>query len=245
MRLVAPNATMLPGYRAALEAGWSPSTTHDVSATQLAAIAADPDQFIRAQFWAPGDTVSLPDGQIVARLPGAIFWIWDGEFCGSINFRYLPGTESLPAHVSGHIGYTIVPHKRRRSYATMALRLLRPIVRRHGLRRVLLTCHPDNGASRRVIEANGGIAFEPRANGDLQFWISLDKEITMTPLPTLIEESVAAWTGITPPNDAARRMAADLSLTIAAFEALRGTLRFEDEPSSFEAALQATKEVSA
>ena len=30
--------------------------------------------------------------------------------------------------------------------------------------------------------------------------------------------------------------------TIAAFEALRGTLVFEDEPSSFEAALQATKE---
>ena len=28
--------------------------------------------------------------------------------------------------------------------------------------------------------------------------------------------------------------------TIAAFEALRGTLRFEDEPASFEAALQAT-----
>ncbi len=39
-------------------------------------------------------------------------------------------------------------------------------------------------------------------------------------------------------------MAADLVLTIKAFEALRGTLVFEDEPSSFESALQATKEVS-
>ena len=60
-----------------------------------------------------------------------------------------------------------------------------------------------------------------------------------------IKASVAAWSGIVPPNDPARRMAADLASTIAAFEALRGGLRFEDEPSSFEAALQATKEAAA
>lgn len=37
-------------------------------------------------------------------------------------------------------------------------------------------------------------------------------------------------------------MAAELATTIRGFEALRGTLAFEDEPSSFEAALQETKE---
>ena len=42
----------------------------------------------------------------------------------------------------------------------------------------------------------------------------------------------------------AQRLAAELADTIAAFEALRGTLVFEDEPSSFEAALQATKETA-
>jgi len=56
------------------------------------------------------------------------------------------------------------------------------------------------------------------------------------------EAAIAAWHGITSPNDAARRMAADLASTIAAFEAVRGTLRFEDEPSSFEAALRECKE---
>jgi len=56
------------------------------------------------------------------------------------------------------------------------------------------------------------------------------------------EAAIAAWHGITPPNDAARRLAADLASTIAAFEAVRGTLRFEDEPSSFEAALRECKE---
>ena len=67
----------------------------------------------------------------------------------------------------------------------------------------------------------------------------------MPPLLTTIEDSIAAWSGIAPPNEPAERLAADLASTIAAFEALRGTLRFEDEPSSFEAALLAAKEPSA
>ena len=57
-----------------------------------------------------------------------------------------------------------------------------------------------------------------------------------------VEATIARWHGITAPNDPARRMAADLVSTIRAFEALRGTLVFEDEPSSFEAALIESKE---
>ena len=57
-----------------------------------------------------------------------------------------------------------------------------------------------------------------------------------------VEATIARWHGIVPPNDPARRMAADLIGTIRDFEALRGTLVFEDEPSSFEAALLESKE---
>jgi hypothetical protein len=57
-----------------------------------------------------------------------------------------------------------------------------------------------------------------------------------------VEATIARWHGIVAPNDPARRMAADLINTIRAFEALRGTLVFEDEPSSFETALLETKE---
>ncbi|HVZ08474.1 hypothetical protein [Rhodopila sp.] len=57
-----------------------------------------------------------------------------------------------------------------------------------------------------------------------------------------VEAMIKLWHGIDPPNDPARRLAAELEQTIAAFEALRGTLAFEDEPSGFEVALQATKE---
>lgn len=56
------------------------------------------------------------------------------------------------------------------------------------------------------------------------------------------EAMIAAWHGVTAPNEPGRRLADDLQNTIRAFEKLRGTLAFEDEPSSFEAALQATKE---
>ena len=64
----------------------------------------------------------------------------------------------------------------------------------------------------------------------------------MSDTQDLVAAQVAAWSGITPPNEPARRLAADLAAIIAAFEALRGQLQFEDEPSSFAAALQETKE---
>jgi hypothetical protein len=67
---------------------------------------------------------------------------------------------------------------------------------------------------------------------------------TMTTFLAQTEAMIETWHGVTAPNDPARRMAAELAETIAAFEKLRGTLVFEDEPASFEAALQATKETT-
>jgi len=56
------------------------------------------------------------------------------------------------------------------------------------------------------------------------------------------EAAIAQWFGIAAPNDPARRMAADMAQVIAAFEKVRGTLKFEDEPSSFEQALLDVRE---
>ena len=66
----------------------------------------------------------------------------------------------------------------------------------------------------------------------------------MADLKDGIETQVLAWSGVAPPNAAARVMAAQLESLIRGFEQLRGTLQFEDEPSSFEAALLATKEAT-
>jgi hypothetical protein len=63
----------------------------------------------------------------------------------------------------------------------------------------------------------------------------------MTDFTAMTEAYIETWHGIAVPNDVARRLAADLASTIKAFEAQRDRLQFEDEPSSFEAALQACK----
>jgi hypothetical protein len=67
-------------------------------------------------------------------------------------------------------------------------------------------------------------------------------EAQMDPFLADLELTIARWHGVDAPNEPGRRMAADLIHTIAAFEALRGTLHFEDEPSGFESALHDTRE---
>ena len=58
----------------------------------------------------------------------------------------------------------------------------------------------------------------------------------------VVADEAALWSRVTAPNAAASEKAVQLDAVIKGFEALRGTMQFEDEPSSFEAALQATKE---
>jgi len=56
------------------------------------------------------------------------------------------------------------------------------------------------------------------------------------------KEQAKVWSGVAPPNAASGDFARGLTEAIQGFERTRGQLVFEDEPSSFEAALQETKE---
>ncbi|MER9071099.1 hypothetical protein NKH84_32205 [Mesorhizobium sp. M0902] len=56
-----------------------------------------------------------------------------------------------------------------------------------------------------------------------------------------VELWIATWHGISAPNENARRAAARLEKKIHEIESMRGTLRFEDEPASFNAALVEAK----
>jgi len=161
--LVFPRAEHLPSYIRALEQGWSPDNLRpEASREQLNAIHADPDGFIARMVdrEAKGGPVTLPDGREAPRLPGFVKWMWDGEFCGSIGFRWQPGTAELPDYCPGHIGYAVVPWKRGNGYATKSLALILDDARAEGLAYVELTTDASNAASRRVIEANGGVLTE-------------------------------------------------------------------------------------
>lgn len=158
--LLLPSLDRLPAYMNALAQGWSPNTTRDVTGEQLAAIESDPAAFVADLLrHEGGGPVVAADGSVHERLPFRIFWIHDGAgtFCGAINLRFQHGTLALPPHVSGHVGYAVVPWMRCRGIATAALRLILPVAHGLGLPRVLLTCDVDNEPSARVIAANGGV----------------------------------------------------------------------------------------
>jgi len=159
LELVWPAAPYVGGYVAALQEGWSPDNLRaEAALEELERIRRHPDQFLAEQVdrEGKGPSVTLPDGSIVRRLPGYKQWMWDGEFCGVIGFRWQPGTADLPPHVLGHVGFSVVPWKRRRGYATRALQLLLPHIKKEGLSHVELTTDPGNVGSQRVIAANGG-----------------------------------------------------------------------------------------
>lgn len=164
MQLITPTLAHLPAYVDALQRGWSADNVRgEVAAREeLARIAADAAGFValHTDREALGGPVTLPDGSVVARLPGLKRWMWqggpDGEFCGAIGLRWQRGTAELPPHCLGHIGYSVVPWKRRLGHATRALAQMLPIARAEGLPFVELTTDPDNLASQRVIESNGG-----------------------------------------------------------------------------------------
>jgi predicted acetyltransferase len=164
MELVWPSLERLPSYKAALERGWASDNlrSEESRREELGRIESDPAGFIASlvDIEARGDPVILPDGSTVKRLPGYHRWMWDGEFSGSIGFRWEPGTEALPPTCLGHIGYSVVPWKQRRGYATLALREILEDVKTRGLRYVDICTVPENLASQKVIAANGGVLVE-------------------------------------------------------------------------------------
>jgi predicted acetyltransferase len=161
VQLLVPSLAHLDAYADALRRGWSPDNVRleEAAREELELIADDPAGFVAMldDREAKRGPITLPDVSQVPRLPGYRRWMWDGAFCGSVGFRWQPGTSALPLYVLGHIGYSVVPWKQRRGYATRALALLLTEARREGLDYVELTTDPDNLPSQKVITANGGV----------------------------------------------------------------------------------------
>lgn len=119
--------------------------------------------------WSQGQ--ALPDG----RVPRSHYWLMDGDrFVGVVEIRHHL-TEALRLR-GGHIAYAVRPSARGCGYGRMALSMaMRPCLNL-GLRRILVTCDTTNEASRRIIEANGGVLEDvvrlpDRAVGTMRYWI--------------------------------------------------------------------------
>ena len=168
MQLIRPTNIHLESYIAALERGWSADNLRPEAAKEeLASIRTDAAGFLAGMEdrEAKGSPITLPDGTKVKRLPGFRRWLWDGEFCGSINLRWQDGTPELPPHCLGHIGYAVVPWKQRLGYATLALAQILPEAKSIGLPYVEITTDLENIASQKVIVANGGVIVEHFTKG--------------------------------------------------------------------------------
>ena len=158
--LLRPSADHLPAYDAALAKGWSPNNLRPEAAEEERARIVEAPQALLASFEDPeglaGD-VTMPDGTRVPRLPGIRRFIWDGDFAGVISLRWTKDGGPLPPTCLGHVGYAVVPWKRRQGLATRALREICAVALGYGLRQIEVTTEVDNVISQRVIEKAGGV----------------------------------------------------------------------------------------
>lgn len=107
----------------------------------------------------------FPEGVV----PSTILWWVDGDtYLGrlAIRHRLTPWLRDF----GGHIGYVVRPAARKRGHGTAMLAAALAVAAELGIDPALVTCDDTNIASRKVIEANGGI-YESQRGIKLRFWI--------------------------------------------------------------------------
>jgi predicted acetyltransferase len=102
-------------------------------------------------------------------VPVTELWFVDGaDYLGTVVVRHKLTAELMES--GGHVGFHVVPHARRRGHGKRMLAEAIRFCQYQGMTEFLLTCDEHNIASRRVIEANGGV-LERVAAGEARYRI--------------------------------------------------------------------------
>jgi predicted acetyltransferase len=102
-------------------------------------------------------------------VPVTELWFVEGEeYIGTVVVRHQLTKELEES--GGHVGYHVVPRLRRRGHGTRMLAAAIELCRQRGITTVRITCDEDNTASRRMIEANGGV-LDDVAGGEARYWV--------------------------------------------------------------------------
>ena len=100
--------------------------------------------------WTKG--VNLPDNFVPNTFLVAVV---DSDIVGRVSIRH--ELNDFLAKVGGHIGYGVIPSRRRKGYGNLMLKLSLPIASALGISNILITCDDNNLGSRKIIENNGGV----------------------------------------------------------------------------------------
>lgn len=109
------------------------------------------------------------------HVTGDVYWaVLENEVVGRIALRH-DLNEDLK-NVGGHVGYIVRPSYRGRGIASEMLRQILMTETARNISKLLLTCDPDNLASQRTIEKNGGIFTSSYESGQIKkthYWINM------------------------------------------------------------------------
>jgi len=161
IKLVKPCQEILPSYLEALTEGKYCNMALGAFADESAdEISADADLYLNRINDSSPRTVQLPDGSEFTVVEHELYWLVDDErYLGSVSLRY-SGDREVIEEFGGHIGVAIRPGLLNRGYgvraAALAWKVAGEFFRNRGISKIFVTCNPDNSASKRLIEHNGG-----------------------------------------------------------------------------------------
>jgi predicted acetyltransferase len=164
-RLTAPSVAMHASFLTALREYHAEGLHQDLIAETLA----DRSDFLA---WAEDLRLAGINGMATCerdRVPHRVlWWVHGDQYIGRVRIN-LALNDSL-REFGGHIGYDIRPSARGQGHATALLRAALHFANEWGINPALLTCAPENTASRRVIERNGGTLHDVSSAGRLRYW---------------------------------------------------------------------------